>query len=79
MGERRARPVRFLSRDGTPRFRFEGAGTAGGRCVRFVDRISTQGLEPGPYSYRFRFQDQAEAIEGSADFEVGAPARSPGP
>ncbi len=70
-------PVRFVSQDGTPRLRFETAeGVPAGRCLRFVDRISTGGLEPGPYSYHFRWKQSAGEegpIEARADFEI-APA-----
>ncbi len=66
-------PVRFVSKDGVPIFRFEPqTPTPAGRCGRFTDAIDTRRLGAGSYTYHFRWNrpGDAELEEGEAAFEI---------
>ena len=75
-GEDRAQPVRFLSRNGVPLYRFEPAtlGTTGD-CLQFTDSINTTGLSPGHYEYHVRWTvpGRDEPEEALASFEIATP------
>jgi hypothetical protein len=72
-------PVRFVSKDGTPVFRFDPVEPrpAGG-CLLYADAIDALHLPPGAYSYHFRWSvpGSSEPREGVVTFEV-APAVKP--
>jgi VWFA-related protein len=71
-------PVRFLSSNGVPLFRFEPAGPRpAGRCLMYADAIDAKRLPAGAYSYRFRWNSpgRVEPHEAEAAFEI-APATS---
>jgi len=66
-------PVRFVSRDGVPIFRFEeGAPKPAGRCLLFTDPIDAHRLAAGRYAYHFRWNapGNAEPQEAEAAFEI---------
>ena len=69
-------PVRFVSKNGTPVFRFEpGEPRDAGGCLMFADVIDAAGLGAGVYSYHFRWNvpGKAEPQEATATFEIAAP------
>ncbi len=70
-------PVRFVSKNGTPVFRIEpGEPRDAGGCLMFADAIDAARLGAGVYSYHFRWNvpGKAEPQEGTAAFEIAAPA-----
>jgi hypothetical protein len=71
-------PLRFVSMNGTPLFRFEQSEEpATERCREFADRVETDPLEPGTYSYHVRWnRAEGEEVprEETLTFEVVPPA-----
>jgi VWFA-related protein len=71
-------PVRFVSKDGAPLFRFEPqTPTPAGRCRLFSDTIDTRPLAAGTYAYHFRWNGpgDAEPEEAEAGFEISTDRR----
>jgi len=64
---------RFVSREGTPLFRFEEPGIVrAGDCARFRDQLATGDLQPGRYTYHVRWNRGAEldTLTTQAEFEI---------
>ena len=71
-------PVRFVSKDGVPLFRFEPQTPApAGRCRRFTDAIETSRLAAGTYAYHFRWNRPGSAKPDESDvaFEISTERR----
>jgi VWFA-related protein len=71
-------PVRFVSRDGVPVFRFEPvAPQSAGRCLLFADTIDATRLAAGTYAYHFRWNGpgNTEPQEAEAKFEISPERR----
>jgi len=66
-------PVRFVSRDGVPQYRFDAAEPrpAGG-CLLYTDAIDAARLPEGTYAYHFRWNapGRTEPLESKVEFEV---------
>ena len=70
-------PLRFVTKDGVPIFRFEPqVPTAAGRCQLYADAIDARRLGPGLYAYHFRWTRPGaeEPEEAEATFEISAEA-----
>ena len=69
-----ARALRYISGDGRPLFRFEvEERSEDDACFQIIDRIETEGLEPGNYAYHIRWLGQSESVP----FEVAASSSEP--
>jgi VWFA-related protein len=66
-------PVRFVTRNDVPQFRFEAAESRpAGRCLLFADAIDATRLAAGTYAYHFRWNGPAGTApqEAEATFEI---------
>lgn len=75
-----AAPVRFISRNGVPVFRFgPSEPREAGGCLMYADEIVAARLEAGVYAYQFRWNVPGGAAprEATADFEIAAKPETP--
>ena len=66
-------PLRFVTKDGVPIFRFEPqVPSAAGRCQLYTDAIDARRLGPGLYAYHFRWTRPGaeEPEEAETTFEM---------
>jgi len=70
--------VRFVAADGKALFRMPGANLGPeGLCFLLTDRVETSLLEPGDYTYHFRWNRAAsEPVEGQVEFRLVAEAKA---
>ena len=64
--------LRFVSKDGTPLFRFEDAvPEPAGLCYSLSDRVATLALDSGTYTYHVRWNEEEGDVplEEQASFE----------
>ncbi len=69
----RVDPIRFVSRGALPLFRLEATRVErSGSCYEITDRIETEELEPGTYTYHFRLEgaEGKEPIRSDLEFKL---------